>query len=167
MDDKKLANVKKGLKRVFSMPITRSTFRELQNALMATTEGDRDLANNVLESLMAGESKGNGNTMKAIVEDYAIQAQLSRDIFEKGEFINMITSDILTQPGNVVFSNRVRRVDGEEFHFITDVESTIQIILHFIGRLQELDKSEGTKSVLTKAKDHLKLIQERAGQIVS
>lgn len=166
MDDKKLANVKKGLKRVFSMPITRSTFRELQNALIATTEGDRDMANTVLESLMVGESKSGGG-LRNIIDEFSVQAQLSRDVFEKGEFINMITSDILTQPGNVVFSNRIRRVDGEEFHFITDIESTVQLLVHFIGRLQELEKTEPTKEILNNAKAQLATVKARFDQLVA
>lgn len=166
MDDKKLANVKKGLKRVFSMPITRSTFRELQNALIATTEGDRDMANTVLESLMVGESKSGGG-LRTIIDEFSVQAQLSRDVFEKGEFINMITSDILTQPGNVVFSNRIRRVDGEEFHFITDIESTVQLLVHFIGRLQELEKTEPTKEILNNAKAQLATVKARFDQLVA
>lgn len=170
MDEKKQANVKRALKRVFSMPISRSTFREMQNALMATVEGDRDLANVILDSLMVGEPRDKNDHqqqfLKKLIEDFSVPAQLSREIFEKGEFINMITSDILTQPNNVVFSNRLRRVDGEEFHFVSDLDSTIQLIHHFLGRLQELDKNESTKPVLANAKNQLTGLKAAFNEII-
>ena len=166
MDNKNVQDLSHHLKRIFSFPITRSSFRQLQNALLAATEGNVENANALLNSLLSGsltpEAKSyvKSTDFQDFIDQFTIQANVAREVFERGEFINLLTSDFVHHPhGGVLFANHIRRIDGQEFQFMTDMESTIQLVNHFINRIQELDKSDPSKNYLngfTKELDSLK-----------
>ena len=61
--------------------------------------------------------------------------RVAKDIHERGEFINFITSDMLAQQERCVFLNRLARVDGQEFLLMTDVQNTCHLIRHLLSRL--------------------------------
>lgn len=148
MDDSKLTNLSHVFKRIFSMPINKLTFRELQSAVLTAAEGDRDVSKNFLESLLTSsqdnqEVSAKGPVFKDFVKEFGVLTWLAKDVFEKGEFINFISSDIHNQPNRVFFSHSLRRVDGKEFEFLTDPASTFQLVQHFLNRVHELGKTEG------------------------
>jgi hypothetical protein len=167
LEESALARIRSSLQRIFTMKITRSTFREVQNAVISSAGDDKELVNDLFESFLSGNpkdglAKGKGLTaLNSLLEDYSIPVRLSKEVHERGEFVNIITSDTLTQGGKIAFLNRIRRIDGEEFHFVTDPESSIHLLNHFIGRLQELDKSDQTKEILEEHKDDLIKVKER------
>ena len=68
-------------------------------------------------------------------------ARLAKEVFERGEFVNIITSDLVTQEEQFAFVNRLRRIDGEEFVFMSDPQNTVHLVTHFVGRLYELEKN--------------------------
>lgn len=172
VNEKELTHLSKNLQRIFSMNIMRSTFREVQNAILAATEGNKDNANALFESLMIGEVKDGvvhtkaKDSLKGIIEKYTIPIRLSKEVAERGDFVNIITSDLLAQPNRVVFLNRIRRVDGEEFQFITDPESTFNLLQHFLGRVQDLDKSEGSKKVIESHKADLQALKQKIEELI-
>jgi len=146
-DEKMALHLEGALRRIFAMKVSRSTFRELQNLLLMLSAGNRDLTNDLFETLYTGQLKdtlkGKGaEHLKSILNEFSIPIRLSKEIFERGEFVNIITSDLITQQEHVAFLNRIRRIDGDEFLFITDPESTVHILQHFTGRLQELERAE-------------------------
>lgn len=131
------------LKRIFSMPVTKSTFRQLQHAILTLMNGNREESNAMLESLVTGQAKGknadNGQLFKRLSEQYGISILVAKDIFERGDYLSLLSSDIVAlQQGRVVLNNIIRRVDGTEFQLITDIDSSINVIQHFISRLEEL-----------------------------
>ena len=67
--------------------------------------------------------------------------RVAKDIHERGEFINFITSDMLAQQERCVFLNRLARVDGQEFLLMTDVQNTCHLIRHLLSRLLEAQKN--------------------------
>jgi hypothetical protein len=70
--------------------------------------------------------------------------RLSKEVYERGEVVNIITSDTLSHEEKTVFLHRIRRIDGEELQFITDPESTLHLLHHFMNRLEEIkNKEEG------------------------
>lgn len=149
MDDVKISNLSHVFKRIFSMPINKLTFRELQSAVLSATEGDREESKVFLESVLVGSQEGQneGDTKsdvyKRFVREFGVLTWLAKDVFEKGDFINFISSDIHNQPNRIFFTHMLRRVDGKEFEFFTDPASTFQLVQHFLNRVHELGKTEG------------------------
>lgn len=172
LNENTVSRIKASLQRIFSMKITRSTFREVQNAIISSSGDDKEDVNDVFESFLSGKpkdklAKGKSlDTLKSIIDEFSIPIRLSKEVHERGEFVNIITSDTLTQGDRIAFLNRVRRIDGEEFHFVTDPESTIHLLNHFVGRLQELDKSDQTKETLSKHKEDLERLRQRLAEVI-
>lgn len=165
-----LENLQRMLKRIFTLPVTRSTFRELQKAVLTVTEGKTENANTVLNAIMIGKTEDKGlqesPVMKQIIDEFSIPTLVAKDIFERGEFVSLVTSDILSQPNRFVFVNRVRRIDGEEFQFISDVESTMHLLSHFISRLQELKNNDQGKKQLEQHKNELITLRSKIEQLI-
>lgn len=160
LDLQKLQALRFALKRTFSLPITRSTIREVQNVVYQITEGKLETANAVMEALLTGEvKKGTENELgiKKIADEFLAQATLSRDIYERGEFVNNIYSEPVGSKEQPLFLNRVRRIDGDDFQFLSDLESTFHLLGHFINRLHEVKDSPGLKQYV---KDHQKDLNE-------
>lgn len=173
LDDKKMQLLEQTFKRIFALPIKRSTFRELQNSVATILHGEKEDYAHIFESLLTGRIKQKGEKkesdprFKAFIEEYLIQTRLAKDILERGEFISMITSDTLNQTNQTIFVHRIRRIDGEEFQFITDPDSTFHILKHLIDRIQDLEKNEASKKVLDDYKEELKSIQEKLERLLS
>jgi CT_584-like len=138
------------LKRIFTLPLTRTTFREIQSAFMGIAQGDKELFTDLLESLLAGQVKPilkgqiDLEVYQQIIQEYCIQTRVSKEVHDKGQFISFITSDVLNQPNGVVLSNCVKTVEGDELRFATDIESSMQLIQHFVGRLHEAKNIEAS-----------------------
>lgn len=170
LSENTVSRIKASLQRIFSMKITRSTFREVQNAIISAAGDNKEEVNEIFEAFLSGKpkeklAKGKAlDALKACIDEFSIPIRLSKEVHERGEFVNIITSDTLTQGDRIAFLNRVRRIDGEEFHFVTDPESTLHLLNHFVGRLQELGRADQTKEILDKHKDQILQLQERIGQ---
>lgn len=173
LDEKKFLQLEKAFERVFAFNVTRSTFRQLQNVIFAIADGDKNIATAVLEALLLGEVKLEGNkalnnqTFKKIVENYSVLTQVAKDVLERGEFINLVTSDILQNPQAIVFANRIRRIDGEELQFITDAESTLQLVNHFLNRIHEVDKAEPARKVIEGIRTDLDAIRDKIDDLLA
>jgi hypothetical protein len=171
-NDKKVEELDKSFKRILTMPMSKSTFRQLQNAIFATAERNVESANDLIESLLTGNVKTDitKNVSKANLDKffftYAVPLSVARDVAEKGEFVSLITSDIIPHPSLAILSSRIRLVDGEEFQFLTDPESTLQFARHFLSRLQEFSQIESGKNVLSHHKDELKDIRKTIDELI-
>lgn len=171
IDDKVLMLFEGNLRRIFAMKVSRSTFRELQNVLLACTNHNKDLANFLFEILLTGQVKeGTVNEkqqeiLEGLTKEFTIPARLAKDVFERGEFINIITSDLVKQEDESAMLNRLRRVDGEEFVFLSDPLNTVHILQHFIGRIQELQGAPGGREAIAKYKKELNLAGEKLKQM--
>jgi hypothetical protein len=171
-NDKKFEELDKSFKRILTMPMSKSTFRQLQNAIFATAEKNIENANDLIESLLTGNVKK--DTLKSVSKgsldsffiNYAVPLSVARDVAEKGEFVSLITSDIIPHPSLAILSSRIRLVDGEEFQFLTDPESTMQFARHFLTRLQEFSQIESGKNVLTHHKEELKNIRNTLDEMI-
>lgn len=143
LDSNDIKHFERALQRVFSLPTTRSTFRQLQNAILAVVKGNRDHATLLFETLLKGEVKeelvkyADQEAFQKLLDAFTVSAWVAKDVFEKGEFINIISSDIIQQQNRLLYANTLRRIDGEELQFLTDLESTLQLIQHFVQRLKE------------------------------
>ena len=171
LDDKTVMLFEGNLKRIFAMKITRSTFRELQNVILSCANQNQDVANFLFETLMTGQIKPgmvnekHQEILEQCITLFTIPARLAKEVLERGEFINIITSDMVTQGEECAFLNRIRRIDGEEFTFLSDPVNTLNLLQHFAGRLPELMKNAKGKEELDKHKRELNLIGERLKQM--
>lgn len=171
-DEPMLKDLNQAFKRIFAMPITRSTFRELQNAVMTVSNGDVQTSNALFESLLTGEAKKNvvKNTsekdFQSFIDHYGVSTRTARDVFEKGEFISLITTDILTRQNLLVFLTRIRRVDGEEIQFITDPEGTINLMQHLTGRLGELNRNQQTAHIMPNYRAQLETLRNSIDKLM-
>lgn len=170
LDDKMIMLFEGNMRRIFAMKISRSTFRELQNVILSCVDQNKDLANFLFETLLTGQIKGEVNekhreVLEEVIKSFTIPARLAKEVAERGEFINIITSDLMTQEDQVAYLNRLRRIDGEEFTFLSDPQNTMHLLNHFASRLYELDKNSIGKKELAKFKKDLGIIGERLKQL--
>ncbi len=168
MDTKTIDQLETALKRIFAMPMTKSTFRQLQHAIVTITNGDRELSNSVLEAIVTGQLK-NGNAdlnkgFKKLSENFAWNVVVSKEIFERGEFLSLLTSDIIAvSKDNILLNNIIRRIDGEEFQLITDVGGSFNIVQHFISRLEEVMNKTDNKELQDQIREVFVKIHEQLG----
>ena len=172
LDDRALMLFEGNMRRIFAMKITRSTFREMQNVILSCVNQDKNTANFLFETLMTGKIKETLNEkqrqiLEEVIKTFTIPARLSKEIYEKGEFINIITSDLVSQKEEFAFLNRIRRIDGEELTFLSDPANTLHLLQHFIGRLHELKETPKGKEALEKHKNALTVLSERLKQLAS
>ena len=162
INKKDLPVLQQNLRRIFAMPISRSTYREVQSALIRVTDGNRELAQTYLECLTKGESKDHHALLHEIINEFHTPTRVALEILEKGDFLNFLSSDIAQTGQQVYFINRIRKVDGQEFQFLTDPESILQVTEHFAHRLLELkERSKEFGDALMPRLNALKDIMER------
>ncbi len=171
IDDRIIMLFEGNMKRIFAMKITRSTFREIQNVILNCTNQNKELANFLFETLLTGQIKVNipnekhREILEDVIKNFTIPARLAKEVYERGEFVNIITSDLVTQQDQHAFLNRLRRIDGEEFIFMSDTQNTLHLVQHFVGRLYELDGNPKAKEELSKYKKELGMIAERLKEL--
>jgi hypothetical protein len=159
------------MRRIFAMKVTRSTYRELQNVILTCANQNKDIANFLFETLMTGQIKEGfvnekqQEVLEEVIKNFTIPARLAKDVYERGDFINVITSDIVTQQEECALLNRVRRIDGEEFFFLSDPQNTVHLLQHYVARLQELQGHKFGKQELEKFKKELNLAAEKLKQM--
>lgn len=165
-DDRTLLLFEGNLKRIFAMKIGRSTFRELQNTILACSNQNQNQANFLFETLLTGQVKQKLNEkqqeiLERCIQNFTIPSRLSKEIFERGDFINIVTSDLVSQNKEFALLNRIKRIDGEEFVFLSDMTNTIIFLSHFIGRLTEVSDDPKARESLAAHKKEIKVIAER------
>lgn len=172
MDDKKgFEKLAHTLTRIFAMPITKTTFREVQSAVINTAEGDTELYIDLTESLLIGQVKPilkgrvDVEVFQWVIDEFHLKVLVSKEVHDKGQFISFITSDVLKQPQGVVFANCIKTVDSEEHRFLTDIESTLQLVQHFIGRLQEAKGMDISKEHWKRLHDQFRKVKDSMDKI--
>jgi hypothetical protein len=169
LDEKKIVELDHALQRIFGLKIGRTTFREAQNAILSSVGGSKDDATALFEMFLTGEIKDDRlvkhSQMKALIQHYGIPLRLARDVYERGDFLQVITSDTVFQNERPIFVNRIKRVDGKEHQFICDVQSVLHLINHFLSRLQELETGNAKARHLSSFSRELESIQDKLKQI--
>ncbi|MCH1429993.1 MAG: hypothetical protein GWP59_07725 [Chlamydiales bacterium] len=172
LSKKEILDIRSQLQRIFAMKVSRSSYREIQNLIINVTKSNKVLANQVLLSLLSGElqpevvNKDDSDEMESLIQEFSSQISLAKEIQEKGDFINIITSDLMGGSENSAFLNRVRRIDGDEFHFITDIESTIKVVTHFLSRVNEYKQNPNNKEFLARHKGNLTVAKALLNQLL-
>lgn len=162
------------LQRIFCLPITRSTFRELQNVIFTLAQQSQDKANLYFEVLLTGNMKDGAvadnakEKMKGVIERYTIPSRMAKEVFERGEFVSGMTSDIVFDSDtgqNALIVTRIRRIDGQEMQVINSPQTTLFTINHHLQRLAELSQNEKGREQFKYLKDQLNQIKQGVNRI--
>lgn len=173
IDPKKAQQLDFAFQRILTLPVSRSSFRQIQNAILFCLDGDREAASQLLDAFLGVEleneqakKKSKEPAMQKLIERYALPIGVAREVSERGDFLSLMTSDVINHPEMPLFGNRIRRIDGQEFDFITNAESAIQLLHHFSSRLQEMDRLEKPREVLKGLKNELISLKSRVDQLI-
>lgn len=134
------------LKRIFATPIGYTTFREFQNVVFNCANGQQEVATFLFEMLINGKLTQELPSLQkqasqSLIAEFMMPIRVAKDVHERGEFINFITSDMLAQQERCIFLNRLSRVDGQEFLLMTDIQNTCHLVRHLLARLLEAQKN--------------------------
>ena len=171
LDERTLMLFEGSMKRIFALKISRSTFRELQNVILTCANQDKKVANFLLETLMNGQIKPKipekqRPILEDVIKNFTIPTRLAKEIYERGDFVSIVTSDLVAQQEDYAFLSRIRRIDGEEFIFLSDPQNLLHLLQHFVGRLHELKQAEKGKEKLAKYKSEMIVLRERIKQLI-
>lgn len=164
IQEEQLEKLNRTFKRLFALPISRMTLKELQNALYETFPGNPDMAQAIYNSLLTGEIQNtikddNNTDLVQFIDTYSSNVLIAKEVAELGEFLNSFGCDFMQQGNQVLFMNRMRRIDGQEYHFMSAPDTNIRLAHMFINRLRDLKKSAGSRLQLNAAlKEELKKI---------
>lgn len=147
IEENEISGILIAFKRIFAMPISKSTYRQVHNILTLNIKNEEE-RKEMLHSLLTASfkqgpnEKERGKMITSLLEQFSIPVRVAKEVEERGDLLLFVTSDIVRQGEYPFMINRVRRVDGEEFAFLTDQETTIHLIEHYIKRLNEFDRGD-------------------------
>lgn len=162
VSEEQLEQLNRAFRRIFALPISGMTIRELQNAINLSMPSDGEATKALYESLLTGELKenlkkgANATDLANLVDDFAFQFRIAREVAESGEFMNIFSCDFAQQGNNIYFVNRMRRIDGQEYHFLSAPETNVRLAHMFINRLTDLKKAIDKKSGSAPLTPHIK-----------
>lgn len=171
MNDKALSLLEGGLKRIFSLAVTQMTYREVFNLVLVAAEGSKEQSESLLEALVTKKTPerwghAEKEHIKKLSDLYGMSIRIAREVMDRGEFLSLLTTDVLDgnlqqqqQPQQLLFLNRVRRLDGEGFQFLTDPLATSQLLAHFITRLSDLRETDTGAELLNKLTGDLERVR--------
>lgn len=170
--------LKSSFQRIFALKVSRSTMREVQNTLLEATGHNQGKASFVLHCLLSGTvqegplNQEEQSIVQDLIRDFSASVLLSKDVGERGEFLNIVTTDLVHKPSeggkgiDFAYLSQLRRIDGEEFRFISDLESTTQLTSHFLSQLQDLQESKEGLTSLKQQRPHLEGIYKQLKKLL-
>lgn len=159
IDETKMEVLNHQFQRIFTLPVTRLTFRELQSAIATALNDDNEAIKNLIDSLLTDTYPDIPN-MESFFEKYSIPFRVAKQIQDNGEVLSMLTTDIGVQGENLLFQNRMRRIDGGEFTFITDSAGYLQVAEHIVSRLASTSSSLAGKGAISSLKGRLETMKD-------
>lgn len=174
MSEKALSLLEGGLKRIFSLPVTQMTYREVFNLVLVAAEGDKEMPERLLEALATRKmpekwSEADKERLRKLSDQYSMSIRISREVMDRGEFLSLLTTDVVDgqqQKQQMLFLNRVRRIDGEGFQFLTDPLATAQLLAHFISRLSDLKETDAGAELLNKLSGDLGKVRDLLDDLI-
>lgn len=166
MDKQSLINLRNKIAKALTMPITRCTYKEIQNSITLAANGEQNTFVKLMDTLLTQKIALNldvecENIIYDILDRYGISIVTAKEVHDKAEFINLLTSDLIHQPNALFFTNTIRRVDGKFLEFICDLDSLLHIIEHFTNRLDEFQKHDAEGKSLAQHKETIDRLQKK------
>lgn len=144
MTELQIEQINRALKRIFALPISRMTVKEVQNAIRSIFPNEQEKMQAIYNSLLSGEignnldANGNKKAVEQLIDSFSSSVRLAREVAEMGEFMNSFSCDFFQQGKQVFFVNRMRRLDGQEYYFLSAPDTNIRLAHMFISRLEDL-----------------------------
>ena len=160
-----IKNLDLAFKRIFVLPITKMTIRELQETIGKLLEGKQDMSQALFDSLIQGKindvlKKAPHEHLTKLLDNYSSPFRVAVEIAESGEFINTLTCDQFQQNKQPFFVNRVKRIDGQEFQFLSLPDTTVRLAQMFVRRIRELRDSPSGSQLELKVKQDLEILKK-------
>lgn len=156
----KLEVLEQQFQRIFTLPVTRTTFRELQSVVSTAFDGDNEMTNAFIDDLLQNKKINETDFIADFMKEYSIPLRVAKQVHDSGEVLSMLTTDVGMQGGNMLYSVRIRRIDGGEFTFITDTGGFLQIAEHILARAESTTSNSAGKGIMNSMRSRLKGMQE-------
>ncbi len=168
LEKKDIDQLRQVFRRIFSLPVTRSSFKEIQRSIFTAVGEDKNKANEVLDALLNGEQdKSSSSNFQELIEEFGVRTRLAREVLERGEFINFLSSDLINPGQHILFVNFIRRIDGQEFQFLTEPEGIVYLLKHFLGRIEEIQRIDKSKEFIKNQANDLKELKDKLDKLIS
>lgn len=151
--------------RIFTLPVTRLTFRELQMALSTALNNDPKTIQTVTEALLSNEFPDEPK-LEGFFKEFSVPFRVAKQIQDNGEVLSMLSTDVGTQGENLLFQVRIRRIDGGEYTFITDAGGFLQVAEHIVQRLGSTTGTLAGKGTMSGLEGRLEALQKSIGQLI-
>jgi hypothetical protein len=160
-----LQTLDSAFKRILVLPISKMTIRELQDVLNNFLDGSKDVPRNLFNSIVEGKvnpafDKSIHKEIQDFIDKYSATFRVAIDVADTGEFINSFTCDQIVQNNRPFYVNRMRRIDGEEYYFISNPDTTIRLAQMFVKRLIETRKETKNLPLEPRVKKELESIRK-------
>jgi hypothetical protein len=161
------------LQRIFAVSVTNTTLRELNSVAVRIFGNDEKKIRALFNSFFSGkldeelEKEASAEILTQLVRSFATVVSFAKEVHEKGDHLGFILSETIAYPDKTVLHNFVRKVDGTQIEFTTDIPTTLSVLNHFIVRLREAVKTDNGKEELNKMSPHLQSIMENMENLIS
>jgi len=152
---------RKYLQCLFALPLVRTTIREFHSNLVRFLKGDEVLVKAFMEGFLSGEIADAEEHVRALVQEYSPLVRLAKEVHDRGDFLNFVTTDQVTLKEQVVFQHYLRTVDGVEYRFVSDIKTMGQLMHHLTQRLSDASGVELAQKELEEIVPLLKDAQVR------
>jgi hypothetical protein len=164
ISEEQIEQLQRVLKRILALPLASMTFREIQNAIGQAFPGKKAEPEALLNSLLAEEIQtplkdGDTTLLEDFIQEFSTPVRFAKEVAEFGEFMNIFSCDFVQQGNQVFFMNRMRRIDGTEYRFLTQPEVNIRLAHMFVNRLRDL-KNAAKRPLDSRLIEELRGIQQ-------
>lgn len=164
INEEKMEVLNQQFQRIFTLPVTRLTFRELQTAIATALNEDHEAAKTLIESLLTDQPRH--ASMETFFKKYSVPFKVAKQIQDNGEVLSMLTTDIGSQGDNLLFQARMRRIDGGEFTFVTDSLGFLQVAEHIISRMANITSTPSGKAMISHLKPRLEALEKSIKDLI-
>jgi hypothetical protein len=165
----KMEVLEQQFQRIFTLPVTRTTFRELQSAISTALDNDNNRTNSFIDDLLFNRDNSDFPGMNDFIKHYSIPLRVAKQVHENGEVLSMLTTDVGTQgnSGQPIFSISIRRVDGGEFHFLTDTGGFLQVAEHILTRAETIVNVQAGRTALGNVRERLEKMSKSIDNLIN
>lgn len=164
INEEKMEELNKQFQRIFTLPVTKLTYRELLNTVSTALNEDSEATQSLAEGLLKNNSPDDP-IMENFFKEYCIPFRVAKQIQDYGEALTMLSTDIGAQGENLIFHVSIRKMDGGEFTFIADAGSFLQIAEHVISRLSNTTSTLVGKAAVRGLHSRLEALETSIGNL--
>jgi len=161
------------IQRIFAVSVTNTTMRELNSMALHIFGNNEEKIRALFNSFFTGkldsslEKEESAEILSQLVRNFSTVVNFAKDVHEKGGHLGFITSEVVAYKNKTLLHHFLRKIDGTQIDFSTDVPTTLSVLNHLIARLREATKTESGKEELNKMSPHLQSVVENLESLIS